>query len=415
MKLARITLPMSILGVAGGASWWLIASQPQPATRPEDARVHPVKAARVAPEDYRVMIESRGIVRPRTESALVSEVSGQIIEINSSLREGGFFEKGESLLRIDPRDYETAVTIARSELAKAERSLEEETARADQAVEDWKRLGRGGDVPALVARVPQLAEARAVVASAQAGLDRASRTVERTVILAPYAGCVLEKLVDIGQVVTSGTKLAGIYAVDFAEVELPLTLADLGFLDLPESYRGEKPDATKTGPAVVLHSDYGGRRHSWDGTVVRAAGAIDRDSRQLFVTAQVANPYGRRQRDVPPLKAGLFVEAEINGHTLSDVFVIPRAAVRDGSLVLLIDETNRLRRRPLEIVWSASDHVVASTGLQAGDVICLTRLPLAIDGLRVKPEMVELPAPARHPNARPPLTRGEERPRDKSA
>ena len=66
-------------------------------------RVFPVKAARVVPQDFTVTLESRGTVRPRTQSSLIPEVAGMVIEISPSLREGDFFEAGEVLLRIDPR------------------------------------------------------------------------------------------------------------------------------------------------------------------------------------------------------------------------------------------------------------------------------------------------------------------------
>ena len=122
---------------------------------------------------------------------------------------------------------------------------------------------------------------------------------------------------------------------------------------------------------------------------------------------QVKDPYRRKDRETPPLKSGLFVEAEITGHTLHDVFLVPRSAVRDGSNVLLIDENNRLRKRPVTVVWSTRDHVVTNDGLSAGDMLCLTRLPVAVDGIHVQPTMVDLPIPSpASKRIEPPLTQG---------
>lgn len=415
MKLLRVTLPVLILAGCGGIFWRLVSSQPEPGQKVEEVRVHPVQAARVQPQDYTITVESRGTVRPRTESILIPEVSGQIVEISDSLRPGGFFEKGDLLLRVDPRDYEAAVTMAESQLAQAKVAWEEENARSEQAVEDWKRLGRSGEPPPLVARRPQVAEAQARIAAQEAALERARRDLERTRITAPYAGCVLEKMVDVGQVVSPSTRLAQIYAVDVAEIELPVTNEDLAFLDLPESYRGDAA-AGGPGPQVRLKAGYGGREHCWKGRVVRTAGAIDARSRQLYVTAQVDDPYGRQEPGKPPLKAGLFVDARITGRTLADVFVIPRLAIRDQNAVMVIDANNQVRRRELDIVWSTRSHVVAQDGLKAGETVCLTRLPLGIDGLHVKPVLVPMPgSPEAVPAQDPPLSEGATRPRPKSA
>ena len=407
MKLVRFILPVLTLGAAVGACGWFLHSQPQPKTKDDSTRIFPVKAARVVPQDFTVTLDSRGTVRPRTQSSLIPEVAGMVIEISPSLREGDFFEAGEVLLRIDPRDYQAAIVIAQGDVAKAQAALDEERARAAQAIEDWRHLGRSGEPPPLVARRPQVAEVEARLAAAKATEAKARHAFERTTLSAPYAGCVMKKMVDLGQVVTPGTNLAEIYSIDVAEVELPLTNRDLGFLDLPESYRGEKSDDSQPGPAVLLKATYGGRDFHWTGTVVRAAGAIDDLSRQLYVTVQVKDPYRRKDRETPPLKSGLFVEAEITGHTLHNVFLVPRSAVRDGSNVLLIDENNRLRKRPVTVVWSTRDHVVSNDGLSAGDMLCLTRLPVAVDGIHVQPTMVDLPIPSpASKRIEPPLTQG---------
>ncbi len=102
-------------------------------------------------------------------------------------------------------------------------ALAEEQARVDQAVQDWKRLNLDEEPSELVLRGPQLRRAQANVSSAEARLESAKRDLEKTEIKAPYAGRILTKIVDVGQFVSPGNQLAKIYAVDFAEVRLPLT------------------------------------------------------------------------------------------------------------------------------------------------------------------------------------------------
>jgi RND family efflux transporter MFP subunit len=358
------------------------------ATGPKTERRQPppvvpvVDVTAVKATDYQVRAHTRGTVSPRTESTLIPEVSGRVIEIAPNFRQGGFFEAGDVLLKIDPRDYENAVTVARSELARARIDVEEEQARSEQAVRDWKRLGEAGEPSDLVLRIPQLASAKAGVAAAQARLEQAATDLERTRIVAPYAGRVLEKNVDVGQYVSPGSVLASVYAVDYVEIRLPLTNEQLEYVRLPERYRGEQ-EVQGENPEVIVTARIGQREFSWKGRILRTEGAIDTRSRQLFAVAQVDDPYARYE-DRPPLKVGQFVEAEIVGETLFDVFVIPRAALRASDQVLIVDDEDRLQRRQVEVLWSEGEQVVIGAGLHDGDRISSTNLPYAIGGTPVR-------------------------------
>ena len=104
---------------------------------------------------YQVRLQSYGTVRPRIESQLVAQVSGQIVEVSPQFRNGGFFERGDQLVRIDSRDYEAEVNIAKAALISAEQLLAEEQARSEQALEDWRRLGNTTQASDLVLRKPQ--------------------------------------------------------------------------------------------------------------------------------------------------------------------------------------------------------------------------------------------------------------------
>ena len=180
-----------------------------------------VETLDVVPRDYTVALESYGIVQPRTRSMLVAQVEGQIVSLNPNLRDGGFFERGDILVTIDSRDYAADVSIAEAALADARQALAEAEARSNQAREDWDRLGNEGEIPDLVLRIPQLEAARARVLSAESSLRKARLDLERTAIQAPFAGRVLTKFVDLGQVVSRNTQLAEIYATDIVEIRLP--------------------------------------------------------------------------------------------------------------------------------------------------------------------------------------------------
>lgn len=312
----------------------------------------------------------------------MSEVRGKVVNVAPAFRAGGFFEQGETLLEIDKRDYETAVISAEATLARAKLALAEEEASAAQARTDWNRLNPGVEPPELVSREPQLAQARADVASADARVENARLNLERTMITAPYAGRILEKRVDIGQFVNSGSVLAEIYAVDYAEIRLPLSEREIGYINVPELYRNDS-DPVHSMPRVTLNTNIGNETLEWTGRIVRAEGAFDVQSRQLFFVAQVDDPYLKQDDGRPPLKVGSFVQARIEGEILENSIVIPRELYRKNEYVVVIDDDGTLRRKSIEIEWSDEENLVVSSGLSPGDRVCLTHLSFPSEGMKV--------------------------------
>lgn len=339
-----------------------------------------VETVRVMPRDYPVVLESYGTVQPRTQSVLVAQVGGQIISVNPNVRDGGFFEKGDVLGKIDPRDYEADVRIAEAATMDARQAMVEAEARTAQAREDWARLGNDGEAPELVLRLPQLEAAKARVISAESALQKAQLDLERTRIVAPFAGRILRKLVDVGQVVSPNTQLAEIYATDYVEIRLPLRNRDLPFIDLPEAFRYTDAVAS-AGVPVEIYSDLGGSR-SWQATLVRTEGAIDEMARQLHVIAQIDDPFGRELEGQTPLKIGQYVTARLAGKTIADALVIPNNTIYQGTYVYTVED-GVLRRKDVEIAWQNDTEAVISAGLGAGDQLVTTPLGQVTSGIRV--------------------------------
>jgi len=334
----------------------------------------------VAEQDYPIVLESYGTVQPRTRSILVAQVGGQIVSVNPNVRDGGFFEEGDVLANIDARDYEADVRIAGALLTDAQQTLAEAEARTNQAREDWDRLENTGEAPDLVLRIPQLEAAKARIISAESTLRKTELELERTQIIAPFAGRILRKLVDLGQVVSPNTQLAEIYATDVVEIRLPLRNRDLPFIDLPESYRfGNVSRAT--GGQVMIHSDLGGEE-SWDATLIRTEGAIDETARQLHVIAQIEDPFGRDHEYHAPLKIGQYVTARLEGKTVPDALVIPNNTIYQGTYVYIVED-EILRRRDIEIAWQNDAEAVIDSGLSSGDLLVTTALGQVTSGIRV--------------------------------
>lgn len=376
----KVVLPIAILALAVIVMMVMIKSRPAVPTRPRREFSPIVRTLTAEPRRHRIVIRTQGTVKPRTESTLVAEVAGRVLWASPSFASGGFFERADTLLRIDPRDYELALATAKSQVAQARVRLETERAQAEVAREEWRMLGNGDDSP-LATRRLQVREAEAALSAAEAALEKAKRDLGKTYITAPYTGRIREKLADVGQYVAPGTPLASIYAIDYVEVRLPVPDSELAFMNIPSGIGS----SGATGPLVYLRAEYAGKRHTWNGRIVRIEGEIDPLTHMVHVVAQVAEPYGRgAAADRTPLAVGLFVEAEIQGVEIDNAVIIPRTAVRPDSTVLIVDNDSRLRFRRVAIARMDENEAIVTSGLETGERICVSNLEIISDGMKVR-------------------------------
>ena len=379
--LLKLLLPIAVLAVASFAAYIMIINRPQVMTQPPVITPPGVRVHEVTLETVQLSVLSQGTVRPRTESQLVPEISGRVTWVAPSFAEGGFFDAGDVLVTIDPFDYQQALVSSRSQLAQARLQLALEEAEAEVAQREWEELGRG-DPRELTMRKPQLEDARAAVAAAEANVRRVRRDLERAEITAPYIGRVRRKNADVGQFLTVGTPVATIYAVDVAEIRLPLPDAELAYLNLPLSYRSSEE---RPGPHVTLRSTFAGKTHEWQGNVVRTESELDPATRMVHVVAEVLDPYAPGpDSDRPPLAVGMYVEAEIEGRQFTDVAVLPRAALRGRSQVLVVNIEDRLYSRAVDVLRSTAESIFVRGGLKTGDLVVVSAIDHPTEGMRVQ-------------------------------
>jgi RND family efflux transporter MFP subunit len=381
-KLLRYLLPAGLIVVSVLVVMTLvgIAKSKRPERKEEEQSAVLVDAIDAEVRSLNLVVTSQGPVRPRTETTLVSEVSGKVVSVSPNFVAGGFFRKGDTLLQVDPSDYRTALKRAEASLASMRARLADEQARSEQALKDWRNLGREGEPSDLVLRKPQLQDAIANVSAAEADVEKARRDLQRTRITVPYDGLVKEKSVDIGQYVTPGTPLGVSFAVDTAEIRLPLSRDDVAYLNLPSATdAGEVPF-----PKVTLLAEEAGRTRSWQAELIRTEGVVDETSRVINAVAQVVDPYGvlgiSTQEE---LKVGTFVSARIEGIQVDDVVVLPRYALKSDNTVLVANEERKLEIRPVTVIRAEPKVVYLSSGVQAGEKVVTTTLEAPIPGTRL--------------------------------
>ncbi|WP_081848196.1 efflux RND transporter periplasmic adaptor subunit [Microbulbifer sp. HZ11] len=348
---------------------------PKPEEKVAEAALPPVADVVYAnPGRQTLLVPSQGSVRARHEIEVVARVGGVIESVNNAFVPGGFFQQGDSLIQIEAADYRHALTRAESQVANAAATLAQEQGMAKQAQREWRDLGTK-TANNLFLRKPQLAAAEAGLAAAKADRDQARLDLERTAVKAPFAGRVVETLVDIGQYVTPGTKLARIHSTGVAEVRLPLTDHQLSLLELPLG------SAIENGPAVRVTASLAGKQREWRGQIVRTEAAIDPNSRFVYAVAQIQNPYAGEA----PLINGLFVEAQIAGKTYDDISVLPRQALHEGGHILVLNEENQLGFRDMDLLQAVGDQVWLRGDLAPGEKVVVSSLGYSREGMVLTP------------------------------
>lgn len=376
----KMLLPILVVIISVGIAWAIVGFKsqvvPQSAETPAIPEVNVVIAQ---PQTLKLNVFSQGVVMPREEIYLVAEVGGKVVQINPAMVSGGFFTANELLLTIDPRDYDYAIIAAEASIAEAKRVLIAEQAQVEQAKSEWQALGEG-EASALAQRKPQLAESEAKLKAAVAALAKAKLNRSRCELHAPFSGRVLNKQVGLGQYIQPGSVTARIYADDVAEVRLPISIKQLGFLNLSLALANSHASQW---PKVTLTGELGGQQNHWIGRVVRSEAAIAEDSGQLYLVAQVNNSKQPLANQLPLLK-GLFLQAEIEGKERSDVYRLPRNVVSPMQTVKLVNREQRLEIRKVEVLRTEAESVVIKDGLDPYDRVVISELPIAISGTQVK-------------------------------
>ncbi len=381
VPLRYVLTPIAIIFGALIILMIISAVAPKPAKKPIELKAPLVETMPLSKQAVTFHIESQGTVSPRTETTLISEVSGHVVKVSEKFNVGGFFKKGEQLLEIDDINYQVALVQAESALGTAQANLTEEQARVKQAKEEWLLSGKAlEDAPLVALRQPQLQKAQADLKAAQANLQQAQIKLARTKITAPYDAMLKAKYVDIGQFVSTGSQIAMTFAVDYAEVRLPVKQRDILFLDLP------KIDQSKAfGSPVDLTVSVGSEQYHWSSKISRYEGVVDSQSRVHYVVAQVDNPYAllstKQQQE---LRIGTFVNASITGQTIDDVIAIPRSAISGANTIYLLDSEQKLHIQTFDVLRSDSEFLYTQDELNPGYRLVTTKLETPIEGMTLR-------------------------------
>ena len=354
------------------------SAQKSGATRKSAALVEVIYPKR---GDYRPDITALGTVEPALEIQLSPQVNGRIIAMAEEFIPGGFVNKGDVLLEIDPADYRNNLSLRLSELHQARAELEQELGRQRAAEKEFALLGQeiAEANRALILREPQIRSAEARVEAAQAQLDMAELDFSRTRLRAPFDAQVLSRSVNLGSQVSPGNALARLVGVDEYWVIASVPQADLQWISFPRA--GEQG-----APVIITKAGAWGEGVSRKGEVKRLIGALDKETRLARLLITVRDPLAR-DSEGPALLLGTVVEVHIAARLLEGVFRLARTYLHQND-TLWIYNGGKLNIRKVHVVFRDLQHVYIQDGLQEGEALVTTNLATISEGtpLRVANE-----------------------------
>ncbi len=362
-----IAIPLAAILIAV----FLMRTRPRAERRKPPVQTPVVEATSLQRDSYRAMLPAMGTVQPAADITLKARVTGDILATHPNWFVGGRVQKGETLVTIDPTDYQIALAEAEAQVAQAESDLQLEKGRQDVAAREWALLapdGGGSQLDRTLAlRKPQLAAAEARVEAARARRNRAAIDLERTRLLAPFNGIILDRGANIGDQATPQLALAQLAATDSCHIVTPVPVTRLPHLDLPQ---GEQPGATAS-----VRWPNGTERN---GHVIALLGSLEQKGSmaQLLVDVPIDS-------DAAPL-FGSYVELTIKGNELPPAYRIPRQALVDGETALLLSTTNTLRIAPVRALWNERDAVICDMQAQKGDRLITSGLAAPVEGMQLR-------------------------------
>ena len=390
--MARITkalLPIAIAAAGFGVAGFLVVNAPKPEPIEVEIPAKVVETMIAEPGAHRVLVPAMGIVRAEREVTLMPELAGMVVQQSENLVDGGLVHAGDPLIRLDARDLSTQLAVTKSELAQANLAVREETQQRRVAKAEWREVPKGFSDESLqyVMREPHMDAAQARRSSVRSRIKKAKRDLQKTILRAPFDGVVLSESVDLGQVVGPNTPIARLAGTDRFLVQVNVPVSHLQFLDIPGiNAIGE------FGSKAILRQSAGAGDEPREGRILRVLPAVEERGRMAQVLVAVEDPLGLKLEpgDRPtPLLVGTYVEVEMQGRTLGNVVPLPRRALRDDERVFVVGDDGRLVTRRIEIVWRERGRVLVKTGLQQGDRVVLTPLPMATDGMLVEVAQVD--------------------------
>jgi RND family efflux transporter MFP subunit len=322
------------------------------------------------------------------ESTIYSRVDGYVSKWYVDI--GDHVKAGQLLASIDTPELDAELAAAKAKLQVAQAQVQvkqADAAFAKTTYERWRDSPKGvvseqeredkkaGDAAAAA----QLISARAQATLDQADVERLSAFEQFKRVTAPYAGTIIERRIDIGNLVTAGSSSNTTLLYRMAQDD-PIRV----FVDVPQSAAS---DLMRTGVNAQIWADNLSGGPSIPGTITRTSDAVDPQARTFRVELDIPNADRR-------LVPGLYVRVAFQ-LTNAGMSQVPAAALvftSSGPKVAVVGSDGAVRFRPVTIGRDDGDHVELSSGVSDGEQLVLNISNQIAEGEKVRVANAQEPA-----------------------
>ena len=340
----------------------------------------PVVVKTLTPRKIRLWTEYSGRLHAIDYAEIRPQVSGTITDVKFA--DGQMVKAGDLLVVIDPRPYAAAVERDEAALASAQSKLVLANVQAKRYDTLIQSHSVSQDELDTITNADRVAEAEEQ--NAEAVLKQAKIDLEHAYVTAPISGRTSRAELTVGNliqtnvgapIVTTIVSQDGIYA-DFDVDEQTYLQA------IRASARGTA-DEQKIPVQLVVQGD---TNHPYNGFIETFDNRIDPSSDTIRARARFANTDGA-------LLPGMFVTVRLSGATDRNVLLVPQRAIsfdQSKSAVLVVDSSNKVAYRQVELGRQVETERVVESGLSAGDRVI-------VDGVQMaRPD--DIVAPTEEPN-----------------
>jgi multidrug efflux system membrane fusion protein len=406
----QLLLPFAVIAAGVGGYKYLKATKPEAPKRLAKPTVYAVRAVPVSFADVRPQLSLYGTTVAGRKVEIRSLVAGQVVSTSNSLRDGGTIPVGETILSIDPFNFEAdlaetqaqkveatakideykaalanersnlvfakeQVKLARTDLARAE-PLSRRGTVSKRTVDDRRlTVSQRRQAISLIENNVKVWQARIVQQHAAAkrletSTKRAAQRLAETRLKAPFNAYVTDVGAQVGRMLGVNDRVATLIDRDWIEIAFTVTDRQFGRL-----VRGK---GGITGRAVEVRWNVGDKPIIYQAKIDRVGASVSSAAGGVQVYARVENP-----ADGVGLRPGAFVELRVPGTEFADVARLPSAAVFNGDTVYVISK-GKLAARKIAIVSTSGADVLVRGNVKPGEKVMSTRLSLPGDGVRVK-------------------------------
>jgi membrane fusion protein (multidrug efflux system) len=370
LRAVRATFAIVTLGAVAAAC----------GTKTEAAATAAIPEVVIGPELTTIVVETNITSGPTISGSLVADKTAQIrAEVGGRVtavlvEPGARVAKDAPLARVDESAVREAMLgaksgvtqaqlgadIAKRDLERAERLLAA-GAVAENAVENARRGSLG---------------AQAALEDAKARMANAQRTLDNTVLKAPYEGIVSERMVNAGDIVAPGAPM--------------FTVVDPSTMRLEGSVPADQLGAVRLGATVKFGvTGYPGK--SFTGTISNIYPSADPQTKQVRLYARIPNAGSG-------LVAGLFANGRV-ASTSHSALAVPQNAVDQRGIKPYVLRLKNGKAEKVEVTIGVRDdeteNVEVLTGLAKGDTVLVGRAQGITVGAPVK-----VNAPSDKPSAK---------------